>query len=78
MNKLLNLEEASTYIGRTKETLRKAIINKEIPCRKFRGAYVFSQIALEIWASGINVEEIENTLRKEFDKSIISNIKMGI
>lgn len=77
-NKLLNLEEASIYVGRTKQTLRKSIANKEIPCRMFRGAYVFSTVALELWASGLEVDDLEKMIREEFNKSIVSNIKMGL
>lgn len=77
MKHLLNLEDASKYVGRTKETLRKAIKNNEIPCRLFRGGYLFSTLVLDLWASGLNLEQIqEKILNTVTDEFVLEHMKI--
>ncbi len=73
-NKLLNLKEACIYCGRTEETMRKAIRDKEIPCKFFRGGYLFSKLALDLWAIGIPVENIQDKIEKEITIKLINQV----
>lgn len=71
--KLLNMEEACEYTGRSDMTLRKAVKNKEIPCRLFRGGYIFSKNILDLWASGMESQEIQAIIIKSITNELISD-----
>lgn len=72
--KLLNLKEACIYCGRTDETMRKAIRNKEIPCKFFRGGYLFSKLALDLWATGMPLDMIQSKIENAITKELISQV----
>ncbi len=72
--KLLNLAEACKYVGRTEQTMRDAIHKKEIPCKLFRGGYIFSTLALDLWATGMNFEEIQNRIEESITKELITQV----
>lgn len=71
---LLNLKEVCEYVGRNDDTMRKAIKNKEIPCIFFRGAYVFSKKALDLWALGLNYEEIKEKIIQGITRNTIKDV----
>lgn len=73
-NKLLNLTEACTYCGISDETMRKAIKKKEIPCRFFRSKYLFSKLVLDLWASGLNFEDIQKQIEKSITSELVNQI----
>lgn len=65
--KILRINEAAQYLGVNEYAIRKAIKNNEIPYRKFSNKYYFSIIALEAWASGLDV-------KTEFAKALALNL----
>ena len=71
---LMNLQEVCKYVGRSEETMRKAIRNKEIPCVKFRGGFVFSKLAIDLWVLGLNCEEIKERISSSITKEMISQV----
>lgn len=76
-NKLMNMEETCKYVHRSDDTIRKAIKNKEIPCIFFRGGYLFSKLALDLWVLGLNYEEIkEKVIKAITDEMVLQVIKL--
>ncbi len=73
-NKLLNLTEACKYCGRTEQTMRRAIRQKEIPCRYFRGGYLFSKLVLDLWVLGISVDEIQKKIENNISNELITQV----
>lgn len=73
-NGLMNMQKACKYVHRSEDTLRKAIKNKEIPCIYFRGGYLFSKLALDLWVLGLNYEEIKEKIIKMITKEMIYEV----
>ena len=56
---IMNLQEAVKYLNfKDENTFRKNCREGKIPCRYIGGEYRFSKSALDMWLSGVNLEEI--------------------
>ncbi|MDO5579747.1 MAG: helix-turn-helix domain-containing protein [Planctomycetia bacterium] len=48
---VLNLDEASAYLGVSPETMRKYLKDKKVPHKKFGKRYIILKSALDKWLS---------------------------
>lgn len=46
---VLNLSEAAKFLGTSKQTLRKAVAEGKVPCKRLGSRYLFLVDALRAW-----------------------------
>lgn len=56
---IMNLQEAVKYLNfKDENTFRRNCREGKIPCRYIGGEYRFSKTALDIWLSGMDLDEV--------------------
>jgi len=64
VNDILNMDQAAAFLNMAKSSLYVLAQKGKVPCQKMGRRWMFSRVALELYAAGLTSKEVQDYIRE--------------